>query len=72
MSFYVSGLVTYGNRCTSTSVFVGFQDQICSHIMSIFIYNYTYNIVKSICIDLSKIKVFVFIETVSLYRTKTS
>ena len=31
------------------------------YVIIIFIYNYTYNRVTSICIDLSKIKLFVFV-----------
>ena len=48
----------YGSRCISTSVFASVFR--IKYVIIIFLYNYTYNRVISICIDLSKIKLFVF------------
>ena len=69
MSFYIFGLVTYGSRFTSTSVFASVSMIKCVIILCyyhIYIYIYflykedlltynndTYNRVTSICIDLS-------------------
>ena len=64
MSFYIFGLVTYGSRCTSTSVFasVSGSNVLSYYVIIIFIiYNYAYNRVTSICIDLSNIKLFVLV-----------
>ena len=63
-------------KCLDMCLCVGFQDQIFYHTMLlsyyviiiyiciymyILVYMYTYNSVTSICIDLSKIKLFVFV-----------
>ena len=74
---YVFGLVTYGSRCASTCVFalasrIKYATILCYYhtvllciyiciYMYILVYMYTYNRVTSICIDLSKIKLFVFV-----------
>ena len=63
MSFYIFGLVTYGSRCirqVSLRRFPG-SNVLTYYVIIIFIYNYTSNRVTSICIDLSKIKLFVFV-----------
>ena len=58
-------MVTDVSRHVSLGRFPG-SNVLSYYVIIIFIYNYTYNKVTSICIDLSKIKSFVFVFVLNL------
>ena len=71
MSFYILSwylMVADVPRQVSLRRFPG--SNVLYYVIIIFIYNYTYNRVTSFCIDLSQIKLFVFVYIIYLSHYK--